>query len=211
MNQGSGLREKFKTEFDVSRETMDRLSVYESILRKWNKSINLVSKSTLQDLWNRHFYDSAQILALASRQSGAWVDIGSGGGFPGLVLAIIAAETTPGIKFTLVESDLRKCTFLRTVARETGVSTVVVSDRIEKIPSLDADFISARALAPLTELLGYADKHLNSDGQAIFMKGENFRKEIEEALESWTFQSEEYPSKTANAAIVLSLGGIRRV
>lgn len=204
-------RNRFQVGFDVSRETMGRLDVYERLLRKWNPTINLVSKASLEDLWQRHFFDSLQILGLVHANSGNWIDFGSGGGFPGMVVAIVAAEQKPGLRFTLVESDLRKSTFLRTVSRETNVSATVLSERIENMEPLGADVVSARALAPLTKLLGYAQTHLGPQGQALFMKGANYRLELEEALETWSFQSEEYKSKTDEAAAILRFGDIRRV
>lgn len=112
---------------DVSRETSDRLRLLADLLQKWNPKINLVSRSTLETLWDRHILDSAQIFDLVLHPVDHWVDIGSGGGFPGLVVAILAAEKDPAQKTTLIESDQRKCAFLRTVLRETGVSATVLT------------------------------------------------------------------------------------
>lgn len=204
-------RARFLSEYDVSRETIEHLDQYAGLLKKWNPAINLVSKSSLQGLWDRHFRDSAQIFALANARRGHWVDLGAGGGFPGMVCAILAQEATPDLTFTLVESDSRKATFLRTVSREVSVPVNVLADRIEAIPPQSADVLSARALAPLKVLLSFAQRHLGPDGQALFHKGASFRNEVEEALESWTFQSEEYASSTDGAGVVLSLGDIRRV
>ena len=204
-------REGFLSETGVSRETMARLDTYARLLEKWTPAINLVSKDSIRDLWCRHFLDSAQLLKLPRVRRGLWVDLGSGGGFPGMVCAIMAAETAPDLRFTLIESDSRKAAFLRTVARETSMPIDVIADRIENIPPLGANIVSARALAPLMLLLEHADRHLAADGQALFLKGGSFRKEVEEALESWTFRREEYPSSTDGAGIVLSLGDIRRV
>jgi len=204
-------RARFLSERDVSRETIARLDAYAALLQKWNTAINLVSKASIEDLWNRHFRDSAQIFDLIKVRSGHWVDLGSGGGFPGLVCAILARDSAPELRFTLVESDLRKATFLRTVLRETGVSGQVLSERIETLAPLCADILSARALAPLKTLLEYAERHLKPNGQALFLKGASFQKELEEALESWTFRREEYASSTDGAGTVLILGEIRRV
>ena len=109
----------------VSRETMDRLNTYSELLKKWNPKINLVSRFTLDDLWSRHMLDSAQIFSLADNKPDHWIDLGSGGGFPGLVIAILAKELMPNLTVTLVESDQRKCAFLRTVSRETNLKTKV--------------------------------------------------------------------------------------
>lgn len=207
----SAGRADFQEKLNVSRETMERLDHYEFLLKKWNSAINLVGKSTLNDIWTRHFLDSAQVLEIAGRQTGHWVDIGTGGGFPGAVVAAMAVDVAPELRFTFVESDVRKATFLRTLTRELGLNSKTLADRVENLPNLAADILSTRALAPLTVLLGYAEQHLNPDGRAIFMKGGSFRKEATESLEKWAFQGDEYPSITDGTAVVLSLGEIRRV
>lgn len=135
----------FAEYFDVSRETMDRLGAYASLLEKWNPKINLVSSSTLANTWHRHLADSAQLWALAPEGAKSWMDIGSGAGFPGLVIAAIAAEKLPDLAVTLVESDRRKSVFLKTVAREMGVTVNVITERIEMLEPQNADILSARA------------------------------------------------------------------
>jgi 16S rRNA (guanine527-N7)-methyltransferase len=196
---------------DVSRETAGRLAEYAELLRAWNPKINLVSKQTLADLETRHFADSAQLLALAPPQAATWADLGSGGGFPGLVIAILAAEARPALRITLVESDQRKAVFLRTVAQRTGIPTTVLADRIESIPPLGTDVLSARALAPLATLLDYADRHLAPSGTALFPKGANWRAEVDEALERWRFRCENLPSATSPDGAILRIGEIHRV
>ncbi|HQY42557.1 MAG TPA: 16S rRNA (guanine(527)-N(7))-methyltransferase RsmG [Paracoccaceae bacterium] len=194
----------------VSRETMDRLEVYEALLRKWNPAINLVSRSSLDQLWYRHFEDSAQIFSLCAAESGTWTDLGAGGGFPGLVVAILAVEAKPDLSVTLVESDQRKAAFLSTVAREVGVKARILPQRIEATPALGADVMSARALAPLTKLLAYADLHLRRDGQALFPKGATYREEIDQAFETWRFSHEATPSMTDPSSVILSIRDIER-
>ncbi|MBT9385708.1 16S rRNA (guanine(527)-N(7))-methyltransferase RsmG [Pseudooceanicola sp. CBS1P-1] len=194
----------------VSRETSEKLRLYAELLEKWNRKINLVSKHTIPDLWTRHFVDSAQIHSLAS-DFAHWLDIGSGGGFPGLVIAIRAAELQPDATFTLIESDQRKCAFLRSVARETGVKVQVLSQRIEQAPVQGADVLSARALASLSDLLGFAERHLAPEGVALFPKGQRWKEEISEAEAQWRFRWEAVPSKTESEAVILKIGGIRRV
>lgn len=195
----------------VSRETRERLDAYADLLRRWNPRINLVSASTLDDLWTRHFRDSAQLFDLAPGSPRAWVDLGSGGGFPGMVIAILAVERLPDLRVTLVESDRRKAAFLRTVAREAGVKVDVLAERIESARPLAADVISARALAPLHRLLQLSGRHLAPGGTALFPKGAGWRREVEEALEHWSFRCEEIASETSPDAAILRLGGIRRV
>lgn len=196
---------------NVSRETSERLATYAALLRKWNPAINLVSKSSLADLQTRHFADSAQLFALCPPEAQHWADLGSGGGFPGLVIAILAAEAMPELKVTLVESDVRKAAFLSTVARETGVRASVVAERIESLPPLAADVLSARALAPLPQLLAFAERHLAPNGRALFPKGATHRAELAESLADWRFDLREHPSKTDAQAVILEIEGVSRV
>lgn len=203
-------RSAFVERVDVSRETLKRLDVYAELLGRWNRKINLVSKRTLDDLWARHFLDSAQLLEFA-KEGGSWVDLGSGGGFPGTVVAILAAESRPKLMVTMVEADQRKAAFLRTVLRETGVSADVIAQRIEQTQPLEAEILSARALAPLVDLLGFAERHLATTGRALFLKGEKASIEVTEALERWRFDCETYSSKTDKEAVILSIGDVQRV
>ncbi|GGD21486.1 16S rRNA (guanine(527)-N(7))-methyltransferase RsmG [Sinisalibacter lacisalsi] len=196
---------------DVSRETTQRLEIYAQLLAKWNPAINMVGKSTLPDLWTRHFQDSAQIFGLLGPQEVTCVDMGAGGGFPGLVIAILAKEKMPQFHMHCIESDQRKAAFLNTVIRETGLSATVHAKRIEDVAPLDANVVMARALASLTVLLDYAKRHLGPDGRAIFLKGASYQKEVDEALASWDFRLDTYPSETNSGATILKIGDIRRV
>ncbi|WP_323781602.1 16S rRNA (guanine(527)-N(7))-methyltransferase RsmG [Thalassovita sp.] len=196
---------------DVSRETMERLERYAALLTKWNPSINLVSRSTLENMWDRHFIDSAQMYQYAPQGAKLWADFGSGGGFPGLVIAILAAEKSPDLQVTLVESDTRKVAFLRTVIRETGISALTINDRVENIPSLKADVVSARALADLPMLLDFADFHLGQGGVALFPKGVNWEKEVLEARQTWRFACQRFKSETDAGAVILRIEDIEHV
>ncbi|SNR36912.1 16S rRNA (guanine(527)-N(7))-methyltransferase RsmG [Puniceibacterium sediminis] len=196
---------------NVSRETGEALQIYVDLLKKWNPKINLVSRSTLPDVWDRHVRDSIQIYDLSPDKTGTWVDLGSGGGFPGIIVAILARERNPGRKVTLVESDQRKSTFLRQVLRETGVVADVISERIEIIPPQNAKTISARALSDLTTLCSYADRHLSDDGVALFQKGANWKKEVEDARATWSFSLIEHTSQTDPNAVILQIGDIAHV
>ena len=195
---------------NVSRETMARLETYAALLKKWNPAINLVAKSTLDDLWERHFEASAQVFDLCPDGASVWVDLGSGGGFPGMVVAILAAEARPALKVTLVESDQRKATFLRTVARDCGVMVNVQAVRAETLAQQGADVVSARALAPLADLLAHADRHLRPGGSALLQKGAQAEAEIAEALASWRFTVQRTPSKTDPRAVILMIGELAR-
>lgn len=189
--------EAFARAFGVSRETLDRLATYEAVLRQWQTTINLVAPSTIDDVWHRHFADSAQLLSFASAGARRWLDLGSGAGFPGLVVAIVAGAAAD---VTLVESDIRKSAFLREVARRTGVAVDIRTERIEKASTQTKlgpfDVVTARALAPVGRLLGLAYPFFSSGTKGLFLKGREARREIEEARAAWSFTCREHPSLT---------------
>jgi len=195
--------------FDVSRETEAALSRYAELLRKWTKKINLVAPSSLPNIWSRHFLDSAQLFSLCD-SNGHWVDIGSGGGFPGLVLAILGRNAKE-IRFTLIEADQRKAAFLRTVIRELDLPASVICERIELVDPQHADVLTARALASLDRLLGFAELHMQPDGSALFLKGAKADTEIEDALEHWSFHCEKHQSITDANSSILRVERIQRV
>ena len=197
----------------VSRETYDKLRDYESLIQKWNPSINLVAKSTLSDIWNRHIVDSAQVYYAASAElSGNCTDIGSGGGLPAIVIAILAQGADKQVQMTMVESDKRKSVFLRTAIRELGLSNAnVVNERIENVQIPVSKFISARALAPLTELFGFAEKLSDDKTTFLFQKGKNWLSEIEIAQNHWSFDYEAIKSETDSNAVILKIRGLSRV
>ena len=196
---------------NVSRETFLRLKEYEKLLFKWNAKINLVSRSTLDNFWNRHVLDSAQFLSSVSEKAGKWVDLGSGGGLPGLIVAILSDEIEPVNKLFLVEADVRKAVFLKTVCRELGLKVEVYNNRIEELPLMSANIVSARALAPLKTLCLYAKNHLEKDGLAVFAKGENWKAELVEAQKKWIFNYEAVKSTLHEGSVVLVLRGIKSV
>ena len=197
----------------VSRETYDKLRDYESLIQKWNPSINLVAKSTLSDIWNRHIVDSAQVYYAASAElSGNCTDIGSGGGLPAIVIAILAQGADKQVQMTMVESDKRKSVFLRTAIRELGLNNAnVVNERIENVQIPVSKFISARALAPLTELFGFAEKLSDDKTTFLFQKGKNWLSEIEIAQNHWSFDYEAIKSETDSNAVILKIRGLSRV
>lgn len=195
---------------NVSRETLCRLEIFASLLVKWNTRINLVSRNSLACLWDRHIVDSVQVFRSAPKGT-LWMDMGSGGGFPGLIVAILAQEERPEIKVTLVESDQRKAAFLRAAARETGVTCKVFPERIEKVSPQQASIVSARALAELTDLLMFAERHLMNGGTALFSKGVTWRKELETARLRWRFDVDVIESRTMPGAAILRIKGASRV
>jgi 16S rRNA (guanine527-N7)-methyltransferase len=203
--------EDFRAAFDVSRETMARLGSHLALLERWNPRINLVSRSTLADAWSRHFADSAQLWRLRPPDARLWLDLGSGAGFPGLVIAALAAEASPGLHVRLVESDQRKAAFLREAARAAGLSVEVLDARIESLPPQGADVVSARALAPLAGLLPMLEKHRRPGGIGLFPKGGAVHKEIADASGHWRFDHKIYASLIEQKAAIVEIGAIDRV
>lgn len=195
----------------VSAQTAERLGTFVELVEKWNPAINLVSKASLPLLWDRHVLDSAQIFGLAPLTDGVWADLGSGGGFPGIVVAILAAEASPGLRVVLVESDQRKATFLAQAIRTLALSTDLRCDRIEALPSLMADVVSARALAPLDGLCGYAAQHLAPGGVALFQKGAQVDPELATARMAWRFALSRHASRTGSGGVILEMRDITHV
>lgn len=196
---------------NVSRETTDQLKSFLDLVVKWNEKINLVAPSTLIEGWERHVVDSAQVFMSVEPQGSKWMDIGSGGGFPGMVIAILARALAPGVQVTLVESDRRKCVFLMEAGRQLNVSVNVVCERVENLPPFGASVLSARALANLGLLLSYANRHLAQDGVAVFPKGRTVGLELDEARRNWMFQSDSCESLTDPAGKIVKIWGLRHV
>ena len=195
--------------FTVSRESLEKLEHYQKLLQKWQKTINLVAPSTLQEAGVRHFLDSAQLLEYMPEDAKAVVDIGSGAGFPGMVLAIL----DPGRDYTFIESDQRKCHFLQTVSRETQTDVTVVNSRIESVISdHEVDLITARALADVSTLLGFVESlwAKNPKVECLFLKGERIESEIQEAQADYAFQQAIHPSLSDSRGHILHLREIQK-
>lgn len=191
----------FQAQTGVSRETLDRLSRYAEVLLKWQARINLVGPTTLADLWRRHMLDSAQLRPLLPEGARSLIDIGSGAGFPGLVLAILGVEDVH-----LVESDTRKCAFLREAARAAGVIVTVHNVRQESLAPWPIDVVTARAVAPLPKLLWLARPFLQNVGAVgLFLKGESVERELTETRKQWTMSVEQIPSWSDPAGVVLRI------
>ena len=197
-------------DLNVSRETLDKLQAFADLVQKWTSKINLISKPSVPEVWDRHILDSAQLYDLAP-SSGHWIDLGSGGGFPGIVVCILAQGQGADQTFTLVESDQRKSTFLRTAIRELSLDARVLTQRIEEIAPLQADILSARALADLDALLGFAEMHLKPGGTALFPKGAQWEKEHRDAQIQWSYDCDPIKSKTNPDAAILQIKDIARV
>ena len=174
--------------YNVSHETIEQLKLYLSLLQEWQSKFNLVSKSSLEDAWNRHFLDSAQLFQYIPQSAQTLVDFGSGAGFPGMVLAIMAKEKTPYLKISLVESIKKKTMYLNEVSCQTDTQVNIINDRIENLKKTKFDVITSRAMTALKDLLLYAAPFCHDKTVCIFPKGKNYALELSEAHKIWHFK-----------------------
>lgn len=195
------VQEYLTKEMNVSRETLDKLEIYVQLLQKWQGYINLISSGTLNDIWSRHILDSAQILKFVS--DGAVLDVGSGAGFPGAVIAIIT-----NFEVTCLDSDTRKCLFLKEVFSQTNTKCRVENCRLETFLDRDNNFktITARGFSKLVDLLNVVYRY-NCEG--IFLKGKSFLEEIESAKKMWMFHVEHFASVTDNRGRILKIKDVQ--
>ena len=190
---------------NVSRETLGRLSNYVDLLEQWNRRINLVGRNTMGDVWRRHILDAAQLWSLLPPRTRVLIDLGSGAGIPGLVLAAMGVP-----EVHLVESDQRKAAFLREAGRIMGLSVIVHPERIEKLTPFDVDVVVARGLADLSELLDLAEKFLSKRTVGLFLKGKTVAQELAIVGESWTMSAEQIQSRSDPNGVILKLAQIQR-
>ncbi len=202
--------EDFRTATDVSRETLAQLEIYVTLLKKWQRAINLVSRASLADVWRRHMLDSAQLISMAPASAETWIDMGSGAGFPGLVLAIMGAGD-----IHLIESDGRKCAFLHEVARQTNTPVQIHNCRIEDFTETPqfppkVDVVTARALAATNVLLELAQPIASQDTVCLFQKGQDVDNELTNLQKNSKISFEKLPSMTNPDSVVLRIGGLGR-
>jgi 16S rRNA (guanine527-N7)-methyltransferase len=201
-------REKALAMFDVSRETIARLDRFVGLLLTWQRRINLISPTTIPSLWTRHVADSLQLWDLVNapnEKPGVWLDLGSGGGFPGIVIACALADV-PGARMHLIESNMKKASFLREAIRETNIPGIVHAARIETMSTTlgaTADYVTARALAPLPDLFEMIAPFLKKGAKALLPKGQDLDIELTEATKRWNIEAESAPSKTSSAGRIL--------
>ena len=196
--------EAFQIDLNVSRETMARLQTHVALVVKWQQAINLVSDKTVPDIWRRHVLDSAQLADLIPPDARTIVDLGSGAGFPGLVLVLLLADR-PGFHVHLFESDRRKASFLKTLIRETGAPASVHAERCEAAAPLPADVITARAFAPLKRLLSLAAPFQGPNTRFLLLKGQDVDVELTNAAKSWKISAEKIPSRSHPDGSVLRI------
>lgn len=190
----------------VSRETIEKLEIYISLLQQWNKKINLVSQQGMDQVWKRHVYDSFQLIRYLDSSVKSIADLGSGGGFPGLILAL-----STDIPVILIESDVRKTIFLREVLRQTKTQATVLCQRIENVNAISADVVTARALTSLTQLLEFSKNILNKNGYCLFLKGRSVNLEIEEAQKNWKINYKTFSSQTNADGVIVKINQFERV
>ena len=201
------LREMRQLGVDVSRETRDQLEALVNTLVRWQKAINLVGRTTIEGIWTRHVLDSAQLDILIPKSAKTLTDLGSGGGFPGLVIAAMR----PDLDVTLIESDARKAAFLGEAGRRMGLEKQpkIVIGRIEAVPPAKADVVTARALAPLAQLLEWAQPHRTDTAICLFHKGKDWQAELAEAMKDWELPGQPFTSVTDLDAVILRIGSYR--
>lgn len=197
--------------YNVSRETIAKLKAYESMVKEWNNKFNLVSKSSVEELWNRHIIDSVQLVQFIKPSDKILYDFGSGAGFPAIVLAIISEQLYPDLKINLVESIGKKTTFLNAVKTELKLKNINVwHERIENLKISEVDIISSRALASLPKLFEYASLFCKEKTRLIFPKGENWENEVNLAKQQWVFEYETIQSITDTSGHILNISKLRR-
>ena len=196
---------EFAAATGVSRETMQRLEAYAALLLTWSVRINLIGRATLDDLWRRHFLDSAQLLPLIPMDARNLVDLGSGAGFPGLVLAVLGV---PGVE--LIEADSRKAAFLREAARIAGADVTIRGCRVEAVPPHAVGVVTARACAPLDRLLALGERFIGPETTCLFLKGERVDEELTAASKAWTMTVSRHPSRADPGGSVLLLQQVVR-
>ena len=196
-------KNEFVKSLNVSRETLNGFYEYETLLSKWNEKINLVSKNTLVDIWERHFLDSGQIIKHVEVSGKRWVDVGSGAGFPGLVVALLLRDRKIDCDLVLVEKNSKKGFFLNEVIRKLNLSVEVVNDNIDNLEPLNADILTARAFSELNNLIEIAFRHRKKEGICLFLKGENYRIELDKTLNYWFFDYDIVDSLSSSSGKII--------
>jgi 16S rRNA (guanine527-N7)-methyltransferase len=200
--------EEFQAKTGVSRETLARLKAYAGLLGDWNQRHNLVSRNSLAHLWRRHMWDSAQLVPLVPTLARTLADLGSGAGFPGLVLAAMLRDQ---VRVTLFESIRKKAEFLSAAAQRMGLDVPVRNERIEGYEGARFDVVTARALAPLDQLLGYAQQIAGKQAICLFPKGQSLASELTEARNAWRMKALQHPSATDPSGVILEVREFRHV
>lgn len=197
--------------YNVSRETLAKLEAYVALLNEWQKKFNLVSNSSLADVWTRHIADSAALFHYLNPEAQKVYDLGSGAGFPAMVLAVMAEDIYPHMKFTLIESIGKKTLYLNEVKTVLALKNVkIINGRAENLKLPPADIVTARAVTALTNLLGFAYKLTDRHTDLILPKGRSFQQEIDEAHKKWNFYVKVESNPVSEDGVILCLKNLRR-
>ncbi len=196
--------------YNVSRETVDELEKYEALVLEWNSKFNLISKSSIPYIWERHILDSLQLCQFIKETDDVMCDFGSGAGFPAIVLSIISKQMFPDLKIYLIESISKKAIFLNTVKQELNLNIEVINDRIENIKIPNIDIISSRAMASLDKLVEYSKPFCSKNTRLVFPKGGKYKEELEVAQKKWLFDLDIIQSKTDESGKILYIRNLRR-
>ncbi|MDC3092375.1 16S rRNA (guanine(527)-N(7))-methyltransferase RsmG [Paracoccaceae bacterium] len=196
-------KNEFVKSLNVSRETLNDFYEYKTLLAKWNEKINLVSKNTLVGIWERHFLDSGQIIKNVEASGKRWVDVGSGAGFPGLVVALLLRDRKINCDLVLVEKNPKKVFFLNEVIRKLKLSVEVVNDNIHTLEPLNADILTARAFSELNNLMEIAFRHRKKEGICLFLKGKNYSIELDKTLNYWFFDYDIVSSLSSSSGKII--------
>lgn len=197
--------------YNVSRETIAKLQQFAELLKEWNQKMNLVSRNSIDVLWERHILDSAQLIEYIPLTTKKLLDIGSGAGFPGIVLAILMQEKIPQARITLVESITKKTLYLKDVCEHLKLSNVRVENtRVENLQISAPDVITARAVAALDILCGYMAKISGANTESLFLKGQSYKEEIAVAQKQWRFDLDVLPNKYSEDGVILKISRLRK-
>lgn len=202
-------REDFQARTGASGQRMAELDRFLEMLTETNAVMNLVGPDTLPDFWSRHAWDSAQLLETVP-EARTWADLGAGAGFPGLILAILLKDS-PDAHIWLIDSLGKRCRFLSAVVETLELPATVIHGRAEDQRDIAVDVVTARAVAPMERLLGYAQPYMERGAQAVFLKGERAEEELREARKSWQFSSDLRPSQSDPRGRIVHIGSVRRV
>jgi len=198
-------------QYNVSRETQQKLTMFVDLLKEWNAKMNLVSKNSLEDVWVRHVLDSLQLIKYIPENAKSLLDIGSGAGFPALVLAIVMQEKIPSAKWQLVESIAKKTVYLNDVKNRLGLNNVqIINSRVENLQVKNVDVITARAVAALDVLCGYAYAMMTKNTKMLFLKGCSYEQEVVAAKQKWYFDLKVHKNQYSEDGVLLEINNLRK-
>ena len=201
----------FCSNVQVSRETICGLKKYEELLIKHNNGLNLVGKSTLNEIWIRHFLDSAQVIDLIDKNINSCIDIGSGAGFPGLVLALLLKHKEFKVNFKILEKSPKKCNFLKLVSSELGLNTEIICQDIKNIKKMDCDFAIARAFKPLPEIFKIIHSKINFNAKLVLFLGAKQRGLLDEASKNWNMEYKQRKSITSGDSLIIEVNKLEKL